>query len=192
MFYVIGSLLGGVYVYVYDSNDGSCELVLRKSLSGVDLAYKIMPSISLYKMCMLVGLPAFKCYVYTTLFFTHSFSLDLYFVRSEYVMDRAGKPEYMRLYQDWCCDLSYLVVLSTDSIPSDDVYDCLYVTLSDRFNVEISCCLLIPPIMAIYLLKLKSLRNADLICRAVDSFIGKYNKEYLNLNSFWKTGWKES
>ena len=52
-------------VYVYDSNDGSCELVLRKSLSGVDLAYKIMPSIPLYKMCMLVGLPAFKCYVYT-------------------------------------------------------------------------------------------------------------------------------
>lgn len=169
MFYVVGD--EQKHVYVYDSDDGSCEVIPKSKLHCISYDTKRDINIPLYKLCMLAEVPNFDRCCHLTLLEKNMFSLILTIVRSEFIRGDE-RNLFISRARNWGYDESYCVFLSSEGLYSAnvDMYE-VGIDYSDRINICLEYSIMIPPVMFLYLVKLFKSYNLDALLSAVDCII---------------------
>lgn len=174
MYYVVGEI--GDYVYVYDSDDGSCELIKSDILYGVDYEVKRDNSIYFHKLCIMCSIPKFKSFAYKSIVERMSFNIRVFVVKAEYVQDEI----FYDVYKVWGCGTSYFVFVGiSDIIPDSKVFRNVVVYRHEDYGgFMISNALLIPPIMLPYLLNLRERKDIELLRRALCNCVSRFDYLY--------------
>lgn len=197
MFYRVGSVLD--YSFIYDTDDGSYEIVKNSSLMGVGFEEYTSEYMSLHKLCTLCDLPSFNRYISTVLSYetydcisvrpARKVSMlqvvDLFVFRRKYIIGGSLKSYG---------NSDYIVAIRVQHTPKVKGMKTVIVgTDYDSIKDNIGWVLSIPDIMLFWLLKIKSEERLDLYKSAIYDFVVKYyfpDSYVSGAISFYSDVWK--
>lgn len=197
LFYNVGEYLDSVFIY--DTDDGSCELVKKSMLLGVDYVYKLA-DIPLYKLLTLLGAKNINRGIYI------NYSL-------ESLSYTASKPkrEYEVALTIRLCIIKkdYIIVDKCDFLGNLDYYTCIHIDkvlrhdglytgvfkTEDTSYLQLGWLLPVPPVMVLWLMRVFNMENGALFYSSIYKFIKE--SYYPNAESigstfnFYNLGWED-
>lgn len=188
MYYKVGECLKD-YVFVYDSDDSSCELINKSELSDIALYISTDFKLQFYKLCTMLNIPQFRhyaCAQLASIFYGeynkyHALA-RLLIIKPEFIIDKFDfVAKWADMYSGYGFDTDYFLFLLIENYwGKEDFFSDLKVNvLGNNKTTKLGSVMLLPPVMAGYLLNICRNKRFDIL----EDSLFKYLFDNLSIDS---------